>query len=250
MSDAGADPGTNQVPTDEPNNESQSRRWIAFLIVAVALAILIWWIISHIAVVPSTVGMSTGRATGLLKFAGFETSVTVVPSEDKLSGRVIVQAPAHGVYLTWWPVGVTVGSSALAGETGQQSVAFTIVPGSGVLDLPASEAGQEVMPTDAEEMLAPYSPPQTWELLMPDVLNMTKSHAISALDGVGMHVTTRIGPSTTDVPKGHVYYQKPAPGVAIEPGETALLWVSDGGLNVVSGKYSGTYPRPHSQYGE
>jgi beta-lactam-binding protein with PASTA domain len=251
MSDAGADPGTDVVPTDEPDNEAQSRRRIAFLIVAVAVAIIIWWIISHIAVVPSTVGMSAGRAGGLLKFAGFETSVTLVPCEDQLSGRVLVQAPARGLYLTWWPVRVMVGASGLAGGPDENNVSFVIVPGSGALDLPAPAAAQEVMPTDPEEVLPLYYPPVTWEKLMPDVQNMTKSQAIAALDRVGMSATTKSGPSTTDVSKGRVYHQKPAPGVGVTSGQTAVLWFSDGSFSVLSGKYTGfPYPRPPYQYGE
>ena len=250
MAEPALDTATDLVPSDEQDNQTQSRRRVAFVIVAIAIAILIWWIISHIAVVPSTVGMSTGRARTLLKFAGFETSVTVVPTDDKLSGRVLVQAPAGGLYLTWWPVRVSVGSSALSASY-TEDVAFIIDTGSSGLDLAAPAGGWEVMPTDAEEMLGLYYPPRTWELLMPDVQNMTESQAISAVEGVGLNVTTERGPSTTDVAKGRIYYQKPAPGLGIKSGQTAVLWVSDGGFNILSGANTGfPYPRPPSQYGE
>jgi PASTA domain len=251
MAEPGLDSAADLAPSAEQDKQAQSRRRVAFVIVAIALAILVWWIISHIAVVPSTIGMSSTRARSLLKFAGFETSVTLVPTEDKLSGRVVLQAPARGLYLTWWPVRVTVGANALSAGYTENDVTFFIDTGDSGLEVPQAGSASVVMPTDPEEVLALYYPPRTWDLLMPNVQNMTESQAVAAVKAVGMHVTTKRGPSTTDVKKGRVYYQKPAPGSGIESGQTAVLWVSDGSFSVLSGPWTGfPYPRPPSQYGE
>ncbi len=247
MSDEGIEPEAD-VATADLQDEDQTKRRMAFVLVALVIGLLIWWVLSHVAVVPGTVGMSVGRASALMKFAGFETSVTVVPSDDSMAGRVLVQAPAQGLYFTWWPIRVAVGSSSLASEA-ERDVRFVIDVGSSGLELPIPDAKTEVIPTDPEEVLPLYNPPVTWDMLMPDVQNLTESQALSACRAVGLSVKMKSGPSTTDVRKGRIYYQKPAPGREIASGQTAELWISEGPLDVVSGGYYGSsYPRPPTHF--
>ena len=225
MSDDGIDSAADRAPTAAQRDEDQTKRRVALIIGAVIVALLIWWVVSHIAAVPSTVGMSANRASNLLRFAGFETSMTLVPTDENRAGassfkRLLAASTSRG--------GRSVSRSvrALVGAIADGRVSFDINYGTDALDLPLPAATAEAMPTDAEEVPALYTPPKTWDDLMPDVQNMKKSSAISTLKASGLTVTTRSGPSTTDVAKGRVYYQKPAPGLEITSGEEALLWIS------------------------
>ncbi len=249
-----AEPALEPATDVAPGEERQSNRGRTFAIIAVVVVVvaLVLWVLAHLGSVPSTVGMSQERATTLLKFSGFKTDVLSVPADDKLTGRVIVQAPAGGIYLTWWPVRVTVGSSSLASGLDGQDVSFVIDAGSNALDLPVPTSTVEVLPTDAEEMAAIYFPAITWPTLMPDVQNLSKSKATKQLKGLGLKVKTKYGPSTTDVRKGRVYFQSPAPGSDIARGQTVTVWISEGPYNVVDGPYPGwsDYPRPVTPPGD
>ncbi len=234
-------------PPDQDDRD-QLRRWGAYALVTVVLALLIWWVLSHLGTVPATIGMSQQRAEDLIHYAGFDTSVTVVPSDAARAGVVLVQAPARGWYFTWWPVEIAVGTDSLAPD-GSETVAFLIdLRSSGWETTTTGVASTEVMPTDADEVAALYYPPHTWERLMPNVLNKTRSNALGTLGRAGLHVTLKAGPSTTNAAKRRVYYQYPEPGAEIHVGQTAIIWLSQGVLD--RGGYTGPYPRPPSPPGE
>ncbi len=246
MSDEEFEPAAEAVPADE-ETEEQRRRRMAFVAAAIAFAILLWWVLSHIASVPSTVGMSQARAGELIHFAGFETSVTAVPCEDKMVGRVLVQAPGRGLYFTWWPVRIAVGGTSMGADAAGNDVSFVIEQGAPGLELAVPGRVPEAMPTDPEEVLPLYYPPVGRATRMPDVQNMTQADASGIVRALGLRVSVQTGPSTTDITRGRVMYQNPAPGMEVARGQSATLWLSDGSFSVLSGKYTGyPYPRPPS----
>ena len=97
------------------------------------------------------------------------------------------------------------------------------------------------MPVDAEEMDPLYVPASTSQRVMPNVLNKTRSDARSAIEEAGLSAVFKVGPSTTRVKRGRVYYQYPTPGSKVVIGQTATVWVSSG---VLSGGQAFPYPRP------
>ncbi len=232
-------------PPDQDDRD-QLRRWGAYALVTVVLALLIWWVLSHLGTVPATIGMSQQRAEDLIHYAGFDTSVTVVPADAARAGVVLVQAPARGWYFTWWPVEIAVGTDSLAQDSSQTVVFFIDRRSSGWETTTTGLASTEVMPDDADEVAALYNPPHTWERLMPNVLNTKRSSALGTLGRAGLHVTLKAGPSTTNAAKGRVYYQYPEPGAEIEVGQTAIIWISEGVFQ--AGGFP--YPRPPSPPGE
>lgn len=74
--------------------------------------------------------------------------------------------------------------------------------------------------------------------VVPDVLGEPLSSARGILASWGYGATIRYGPSTTSVPKGLVYYQKPGAGESAAGG-TVTIWVSRGVL-----KGGSPYPEP------
>ena len=245
MTDATSETMEYAVPPDDSRDEDRRRRAFGCLLTAIAAAIIIWWILTHIAMVPGTIGMSQRRAQGLIGEAGFETSVTAIPAGDAQAGRVITQTPINRLYFTFWPIYLTVGGGEELADGGG---GLTIDRSPSGLDTVAiGSSDYEVYPYDPDEEYPLYNPPAYWDPLMPNVQNLTKADATKRVKDAGLKVKYEYGPSTTDVAKGRIYYQSPAPGWGIDGVGTATLWVSEGPLNVLTGPYSGQYyPRPPS----
>lgn len=109
----------------------------------------------------------------------------------------------------------------------------------------AAKPVEEVMPLDDEEMDPLFIPVIPYERLMPNVLNLKAAKASTAIRDIGLSVQTKVGPSTTDVARGSIYYQDPPPGTEVVLGQTATLWVSSGPFDITEGEYTGfPYPRP------
>jgi beta-lactam-binding protein with PASTA domain len=233
-----ADAGVTSSEDEEAAAERKRRR-AAFVILFIVFVLLLWWLLSHLALVPNTIGMSERRARIVLYQAGFSVDATAIPAPPRQVGRVLIQNPLGGAWrLTFWPVLVSVGSSA-----GYTLLDELEIAEGEAGELPTSTPGQdvEVLPSDAEEVAPLYYPPGYYELLMPNVQNMSRSKASAALRRVGLRVRWSEGPSTTGVASGRVYYQKPSPGVSIKWGQSASCWVSEGPFDVTSGPYKG-YP--------
>lgn len=247
-----AQPAVQQpIETGPDQTDAQSRRRRALgglLLLAAVIIILVWLFLESIAIVPNTIGMSRARSVQLLGNAGFSASVATITASDRLAGRVVAQAPGGGGwYFKFWPVHLDVGASSGLASVGLQLTGYGTA--SGNYDLPVDfGTAAEQMPFDAEEMSPLFVPgvgSSRW--LMPDVLNLPESQALSEIRGAGLTtIAINKGGATTDVHAGHVYFQDPPPGVDLAGGESVTLWVSTGPFNQ-DGSYgggTGIFPRP------
>lgn len=215
--------------TDPEGADEGSDKRVGALITTVGLALIILWLILNSGIVPNTVGMSSEQSKSVLREAGFASEVTTQAAGMRPSNRVIRQSPSGGLRLRLWPIQVTITAGGDGSSTsGNGNGGYPYRDYSYDVD---TDGDKRTMPVDAEEMKPLYVPPST-ELLMPNVQNMTSTKAQRKIKALGLRVTRKYGPSTTDVAKNRVYYQYPAPGTRVKRGDVTLVWVSTGPMNI------------------
>lgn len=228
-------------PEQQKQDEQRTRRWATAAAVVAVLLILLWILLQYVGVVPSTIGMSRARSVELIEAAGFQASESTVAAGPRLSGLVVEQAPFRGLYFTFWPVRITVTAGGSGAPVGSMEVTPTATLGGIDLLETAAVSPEREMPKDAEEVDALFKPKSS-ELIMPNVLNNSTAKALDKLRRAGLRISIRSGASTTKVKQGKVMYQTPPPGAIIERGQSSMIWVSTGVLDVTDGSKNGARP--------
>jgi beta-lactam-binding protein with PASTA domain len=243
----------NQDDAVASTEDDQDRRRLAtFVASAVLLLVVIWVLTRLLGCVPNTVGMSEAQSEEIINEAGFGVATDTVLADGQIPGIVVDQSPGGGLYFKFWAVDIWISGGTGAGSE-QASVVWqedngllAEAPGPG-------PEGEEVLPSDAEEVDPLYYPMLPAERLMPNVQSMSESRALSTLWSSGVSAIVEYGPTTSDVPEGQVYFQDPRPGIELTGRPTATIWISTGPFNIL-GKDSyhpnPPYRKPYLRFGE
>lgn len=196
---------------------------IAIVILVAIIVVPQWWLRLQFAAVPDVIGMPRSDAERQIRAAGFEigdSTHTLAEPGEKI-GLVVQQSPGPGDRRMRGSAVDMVVAEAPSETTSTPSGDSEPIIG------PPPVTPDEGRKTD-NVTAAPESPPVNSGAQVPQGIGKSASDAGAALRGAGYAVVVKSGPSSTDVAKGVVYRQVPAPGAYEPRGTTVTIWVSTG----------------------
>jgi eukaryotic-like serine/threonine-protein kinase len=245
-------------PLATPSAPRRRRVWLIVTAVAVALAVVLGalWaagVFTEKSAVPDVVDATLSSAQTKLDDAGFELgSVTYEEAVGKPQGVILSQSPAagtqaeHGSAVNLVAVGTSLQvvpnvtgmtqSEAKAAITsaglamGSVALVYSDTAPAETVTGQAPAAGVEA-PSDSQVAIsvsrgpAPEASPSA--TAVPNVIGMSESEAVAALQAAGFVVFGDKVPSTT-VPANTVSAQSPSGGVLAQPGTNVTIVVSTG----------------------
>ena len=219
------DSGSGGIFADVGRGDGKLTQILAALLLVAFLACLVLWGISGLKAVPDVVGMTKAEAAAALEKAGFAVG-SIVPREGSAEqdGKVVEQSPRAGyrvsagsaVTLTVAQAG---GTSTAGGATGSGAGA----QGAGI-GLPEWTGN----PPREDTIVGYDSAAMPAGRLVPSVMGMSRSAALSAVASAGFAGSVRHARSTTNVPPGAVVAQQPSAESYQPAGTTIVIWLSTG----------------------